>query len=271
MAAVLRIILDSPRAASLNMAADLLLLERAADAERATLRFYTWEPPAVSLGWNERAESALNLPLLEADGIDWVRRPTGGRAVLHHTDLTYSIVFPRGMKLLGGSIQQSYHVICACLMRGLRLAGIACDAHDSVLDTRLVRGQTKLPCFLAPNRDEIMCQGRKLLGSAQKRTSSSVLQHGSIPMTGAFRALPRYLRIDNARREAYERLLSEKCACVEQLAPGLSRERLTEYLVKGFVEQLGFESVREPWCGDEIERIRVMECDPEFRATYLAK
>jgi len=270
MAAGIRLILDPPKAASFNMAADLTLLERAERTGNATLRFYAWKPAAVSLGWNERAGDALDLPLLAADGIQWIRRPTGGRAVLHDTDLTYSITFPRGMTSLGGSIQQSYHVICACLMRGLRRAGIDCDAHDSVLDARLVRGETKLPCFLAPNRDEIMCQGRKLLGSAQKRTASAVLQHGSIPLTAAFRALPRYLRVDESRRQAYARLLAEKCTCVDELVPGLSREQLIEGLTQGFVDELGLDVTLSPWNGDEIERIHEMEREPGFQATYVA-
>ncbi len=222
-----------------HMAADSRMLELTARDGNAHLRLYTWDPPAVSLGCTQKVQGILDVEALQRDGVEWVLRPTGGRPVLHAQDLTYSIAFPADSDVFGKSIRESYRVVAQCLKTGLALAGIACDTHDSDLDAALVRREGKLPCFLAPNREEIMAGGRKLMGSAQKRTNTSVLQHGSIPIGPTFRELPKYLRLSPDVRERYEESLRSKCICVSEIDHGVTLERLAECVAAGFVEELG--------------------------------
>ena len=90
---------------------------------------------------------------------------------------------------------ETYRIISRCLMGGLNDVGIQCVSCDSTNALRETKREMKLPCFLAPNRNEIMVDGKKLVGSAQKRTAEAILQHGSIPLTSAYRNLPDYLKL----------------------------------------------------------------------------
>jgi lipoate-protein ligase A len=235
----LRIIDDTSHDAAFNMAEDRRLLDSCVQHDAVVLRLYSWDPPAVSLGCMQNPEQTLDIKRLSDAGFGWIVRPTGGRAILHHDDLTYCIVFPKRVAAMGSTVAESYAVISRCLQRGCALAGITTQAHDSVLDSREVRRKIKLPCFLAPNRDEIMARGRKLAGSAQKRTALAVLQHGSVPLSGAFRELPEFMRISDSERCAQKRLLERKCACVRDFAPEMSMGRFRECIRRGFVEELG--------------------------------
>jgi lipoate-protein ligase A len=118
MAPELRIIIDPTRTAAFNMAADLYLLEQASHGHTVFLRFYTWSPPAISLGCMQKAEETLDLAEMKKHGVDWIRRPTGGRAILHWNDLTYAFVFPIVTPTMGTTINESYAVISRCLMSG---------------------------------------------------------------------------------------------------------------------------------------------------------
>jgi lipoyl(octanoyl) transferase len=266
----LRVIADPPRTAVWNMAADLHLLDACVRSRDATLRFYSWERPTVSLGCMQKPSEALDLSALAAAGGEWVRRPTGGRAVLHAGDLTYSVCFANTTGAMGATVQESYAVIAAGLLAGLRRAGVKADSHDSPLDTASARRETKLPCFLAPNRDEIMVGGRKLIGSAQKRTSCGLLQHGSIPLTAAFRDLPDYTNVSLEERRAQRRLLERKCVCIGEVAPTLPKAELLEHLTRGFAETLGIRLVRLGWSTDELATIAARAAAPEFIAGHTA-
>lgn len=254
----LRIIIDGARSAAFNMAADLFLLGRAALENSVFVRFYSWERPSISLGCMQKAGELLDRINIEREGADVVTRPTGGRAVLHWNDITYSCVFPAKAPGMGISINESYRVVGRCLMRGLSNAGIACESHDSSHEYNATRSQIKLPCFLSPNRNEIMVQGRKLVGSAQKRTHEAVLQHGSIPMDGSFCRLPDFLLLSEEEREKQKELLKKKCICIQEIDPGMNVEDLVSCLKKGFVETLHGEAVEQFWSETEIKKTQEM-------------
>ncbi|MBD3239741.1 MAG: hypothetical protein GF331_04085 [Chitinivibrionales bacterium] len=270
MPIALRIIRDTPHSAPFNMAADLHLLQTCGRGETVYLRLYRWQRPSVTLGWMENARQVLDLDALTAADGEWVRRPTGGRAVLHHGDLTYSVAFSRRLESMGHTIAASYRVLSECLANGLRRVGVAGSTHDSSLDVGLVRREGKLPCFLAPNRDELMVDGRKLVGSAQKRSADAVLQHGSIPITTAFRSLPDYLRLEPEQRKTYRRMLERKCTCIAELAPSVTAETLGRHVADGFIETLHARAEERPWSPDEVAQIERLAQSPAFLRTYLS-
>lgn len=251
MSTTLRLIHDSAHSATFNMAADLYLLETI-PADTVIVRLYTWEHPTITLGYMEDPLLVLDHAALKRDGVEWVRRATGGRAVLHAGDITYSCVFPSTLTAMGSSISESYQIISDCLMDGLKQCGIVCTTHDSALDIDAVRTNLKLPCFLAPNRQEIMVAGKKLVGSAQKRTDTAVLQHGSIPITAQFVNLPDYLTIDDDQKKRFKKLLIDKGTCINDICPALSFDQIKKYLLDGFHGRLAFVVEYRPWTEREL-------------------
>jgi lipoyl(octanoyl) transferase len=257
MPPLLRIIRDTPSSPEFNMAADRFLLENAAASRDLTLRFYEWSPPAISLGCMQDPARYCDVAALSRDGIGWVKRPTGGRAVLHANDITYAFVFSPRTISLGNTISRCYALLGRCLRSGLERAGIASSAQDSAVEFTATKRDLKLPCFLSPNRDEIMVMGKKFIGSAQKRTEDAVLQHGSLPIDASFRRLPDYLVLDADERERQKRLLREKCTCLNEIRPAVDKKTVVDRLIDGFAEVLAVEAAEKPWSDEEragIER-----------------
>lgn len=251
----LRIIRDTARPAAFNMAADLFLLEQAALTGGVFLRIYQWSPPAVSLGCMQNEGHVLDLEKMKAAGIGWIKRPTGGRSILHWNDLTYSLAFPLSEPAFGGTIAESYAVISRCLVAGLGRAGIRCETHDSLREYGASKHDMKLACFLSPNRGEIMVRGKKLVGSAQKRGADAVLQHGSIPMDNGFRRLPEFLNIPDSERLRQRELLDTKSICIAECDPAVDGPRLADSLARGFSETLSYDAGEQPWQDEETETI----------------
>jgi lipoate-protein ligase A len=264
----LRVIDDGARTATFNMAADLFLLDTCPSSNDVFLRLYDWDPPAISIGYMQKAEQVLDLEACAAAGRSWIRRPTGGRAVLHEGDITYSCVFAKNVGPMGRSVAQTYELISSCLIAGLVKSGIRCEPHHTPIDSKAARREVKLPCFLAPNRREIMVAGRKLVGSAQKRTAHAVLQHGSIPFSSRFRDLPRYEPIAAELRTEHVRLLHAKCACIREVLPSSARERIRDNLKRGFAEVLHLDVAEEPWTAAELASIAALAGSESFAAQW---
>ena len=165
-----------------HMAVDEMLLDRVGSGQSPpTFRVYTWTPPAISLGRSQRQGLRLDRKRCRHAGVDVVVRPSGGRAVLHGDDVTYSAVFPVDGVLGAGGVGVTYRRLAGLLLRALRFLGIEADLARSRASDRT---QAALPCFTAAARDEILVGGRKLIGSAQRRTRTAVLQHGAILVRG---------------------------------------------------------------------------------------
>jgi lipoate-protein ligase A len=185
-----------------NMALDESMARALAVGEGyPVLRLFRWRPWAISLGHNQAAGD-IDAARCAADGIDVVRRPTGGRAILHAEELTYSVVMPAGRR----SILQVYNEISAALVWGLSLYGVEVALQKSQPDfAKEYRSSSSVPCFASSARYEIAWRGRKLVGSAQRRFSGPagdvVLQHGSILCGDAHIRLAEYLSapLDGAR------------------------------------------------------------------------
>ncbi len=157
-----------------NMGVDEALATLCRD--HPVLRFYGWEAPTLSIGYFQRTDE-IDLEACRTSAVSLVRRPTGGRAVLHQQDLTYSLVLPLRPPWTRLSIAESYRRINSCLKRGLETLGMSA----SVLKARGHGGDSLSPlCFSAVGRHDVLVGGKKVIGSAQRRFPAAILQQGSI-------------------------------------------------------------------------------------------
>ncbi|MBM4235394.1 MAG: lipoate--protein ligase family protein [Firmicutes bacterium] len=229
-----RLIIDPPMTGRANMEKDLELMEEVAGGEcPPILRLYRWNPPALSLGYFQDENEVADLEACRRAGIDLVRRPTGGRAVLHYDELTYSIIVPEVHPFIDqGSVLETYRSISRGLVTALNLMGI------TALLTPEREGQAGLApgsCFDTPSAYEIQVQGKKVIGSAQLRRDGILLQHGAI----LFRLpadLYRQVLKKSYRKGAagLEIDLSEQAAGLLDLGYDVSYEKMTRALIKAF-------------------------------------
>jgi lipoate-protein ligase A len=156
-----------------QMAIDAGLMDRARETGEAVLRVYAWTGPTLSFGRNEVARDRFSPATLQREGVSAVRRPTGGRVLLHDHEVTYSVTAPDSH---APTLAVGYLAINRLLRRALEHLGVAVDVAPA---GRAIR-PTGAPCFAEPSAGELVVEGRKLVGSAQLRERGAVLQHGSI-------------------------------------------------------------------------------------------
>jgi len=210
------IIEDQARSGPANMAIDQAIAEScAAGKTLPTLRFYRWEPPAISLG-RHQPSSDINLDVAEEHGYEIVRRTTGGRAILHVDELTYSVSAPQDEERMKGRVLDAYLQISNALVTGLQLLGIQADKAGG--DVRAGR-DVSAACFEVPSAYEITVQGRKLLGSAQSRRAGYVLQHGSLPLEGDITRLIDVLALPEQDVIRLRHQLSTRACTLSQALP----------------------------------------------------
>jgi lipoyl(octanoyl) transferase len=180
--AVWRLVIDDqPRSGAANMAIDQAIAEACAAGESLpTLRFYQWKPPAVSLG-RHQPHAEVDRAAVVAAGYEVVRRPTGGRAILHTDEFTYSVAAAQSEAWLTGGVMDAYLNISNALLAGLQGLGVV--AQKAPASVR-AGSDVSAACFEVPSAYEITAGGRKLMGSAQSRRAGYVLQHGSLPLSG---------------------------------------------------------------------------------------
>jgi lipoate-protein ligase A len=169
-----RVLVTPPASGAENMALDEALMDRARTTGEWVLRVYSWSAPTISLGRNQSARGRYDLDRIRELRLDVVRRPTGGRAILHDREITYSVTAPVGD---AGDLRESYDRINHLLLRGLRSLGVAASVA-SPAGRSMSPGMA--PCFDEPAAGELTLGGRKLAGSAQWRSEDALLQHGSI-------------------------------------------------------------------------------------------
>lgn len=155
-----------------NMALDVALMARARRTGETVLRIYGWSTPTLSFGRNQRAADAYDAESVTRAGLDVVRRPTGGRALLHDREITYSVTAPAD-----GSLGAAYHRINLLLLNALESLGVPTEIVAPASRSAL---PSSTPCFAEPAAGELSARGRKLVGSAQWRDAGALLQHGSI-------------------------------------------------------------------------------------------
>ncbi len=174
-----RLVMDEAADGAWNMSVDeALLLSVQQGLAPVTVRFYRWRPATVSLGYFQPAED-VDLGVVRELGLGLVRRPTGGRAILHDDELTYSIAIPAELVPGGRSIGRSYVAITRALLVGLEILGV----RGEIGKAEASRGNLTRACFALSTRADVSAGGAKLIGSAQVRRGGVILQHGSIPVT----------------------------------------------------------------------------------------
>ncbi len=220
------------------MAIDEAILTAVAEGEAPpTLRFFAWHPPCLSIGYNQSMRAKVDMTRCRQMGVDVVRRPTGGRAILHTDELTYSIVAPQGEPRVAGGVVESYRRLSTGLVRGLRLLGV------NVTQAEAGHGQAadiSAACFDAPSAYEVTAGGKKLVGSAQVRRRGAVLQHGSLPLQGDITRIFDYLVVPSEeRRQELRRELQARATSLELvLGRVVPFAQAVEALVRGFSEEL---------------------------------
>ncbi len=221
-----------------NMAVDeAILIQQSKGLVPPTLRFYGWHPAAFSLGYFQQTERAIDLERCRQYGVEWVRRLTGGRAILHEREVTYSVVAGQEDPKVSGTVILSYLKISQGILAGLKLLGV---------NARLAqRGGRKRPgsaaCFDAPSWYEIVVEGKKLVGSAQTRKYGSILQHGSILIELNTTKLFSLLVYPNEEiRERKRRDFAEKaCSLAEVMGREPTYGEVVEAITRGFDQGLG--------------------------------
>lgn len=229
--------LDGDLPGHVNMARDSSILRCLESGKGApTVRVYGWDTPTISIGYLQGAApfTGLNLPV--------VRRVTGGRAVVHSREVTYSVAGLNDDPLFSGGIMAAYSVISACIIAALRDCGVEADYSAGAPSDK--RSEA---CFYSPSRFEVLMKGRKLVGSAQRRLKRAFLQHGSILMD-----------IDEElNRGVFGNEVEGRMAGVSEFS-AVTREFLTEALVNRFAEGFGASFALSGLTDEEMESCRAL-------------
>jgi len=237
-----------------NMAVDERLVRSVESGEfPATVRVYGWDPPAVSFGYAQRIGKEVDLARADERGIEIVRRLTGGRAVLHWNELTYSVICPDDHPSVGGNISDVYKAISTCLVTGLQSIGVEAQLEPGRSPVPSPRGKdVTSPCFSSTSQYEITLSGRKLVGSAQRRMGRIVLQHGSILMGPEHKQVVDLIPEGRARLQtAYREQLDAHTNSLSESGHTLSFDQVALGIRQGFVDSLGVDIVDSPLTVEE--------------------
>ena len=233
-----RLLIDEePQDGAWNMALDEALMALVAEgASPPVLRLYQWSPPCLSLG-RRQPLAGVDTERLRADGYDIVRRETGGWAILHTDELTYSVTLTPNDPRADGPILDAYRKLSQGLVEGLALLGVHAEMKPaSASGTH----NLSAACFEVPSAYEITAGGRKLIGSAQARPNGRVLQHGSLPLYGDIARVTRYLTFtDEAERDKLATQLEAHAITLRDVAErDIPFEEAAEAISQGFARAL---------------------------------
>lgn len=233
---------------SFNMALDEALLDWHSEGKiPPTIRFYGWDPATLSIGYFQKVEKEINLEAVKEHGLGFVRRPTGGRGVLHEHELTYSVIVSEDYPDMPKSVTEAYRVISEGILRGFQLVGL--DAYFAVPKTAEEKEALKSPrsavCFDAPSWYELVVEGRKVAGSAQTRQKGVILQHGSILLDLDEDKLFSLFKYPSDRvKERMQKAFKDKAVAINEISSRkIEIEEAKKAFFKGFEEGLNIELV----------------------------
>ena len=203
------------------------------------VRVYDWDPPTVSFGYHQKINEHILLDKVKEYGFGLVRRPTGGRAVLHYDEVTYAVI-SRTDGILAGSVLESYQKIGKVLLATLHEIGIDATMKDSMPSEKEQKTWVN-PCFTSASKYEINYKGKKIIGSAQIRKGSALLQHGSILLNHNQELMAELMPTkSNKEKETIKKLLSRKTIAVNDLIENsLSFNDFVNILKKNFQKHFG--------------------------------
>ncbi|CAH2212424.1 lipoate--protein ligase family protein [Tepidibacter aestuarii] len=237
----------------MNMAIDEAIMN-AYKEERVdpTIRFYTWKPACVSIGYFQKMEDEIDINICKKLGVDFVRRTTGGRAVLHDNELTYSIVVDEKNPLMDGGIMQTYRYISEGLANGLKVSGVDIDpltrAHKDI------KSDKSAVCFNSKSHYEISINNKKVVGSAQTRKEGIILQHGSIVLDFDVDKLISIIKIDESKKEKLKRVTLKKASGIEnELGKKVDINILQENIIKELEQHFNIEIYEDELSDYEIK------------------
>ena len=257
-----RLIISPPSPGAWNMAVDESILDASAKGlVPPTLRLYAWSPACLSLGYAQPYHD-IDLANLNKYGWQYVRRLTGGRAILHTDELTYAVIGPNNDSRLVGGVLESYRRLSKALLAALRTLGIQADAKEAPF--RSDQNDAAAPvCFEEPSHYEITVDKKKLVGSAQARRKRTILQHGTIPLTGDITRITKVLVYpDEIQRAAAAKRLSDRASTIESsLGKKVSWGKTAQALIHAFEEELNLKLNMENLSDLEISAAEKMLAD----------
>ena len=228
---------------SFNMALDEALLEWHSQGKiPPVIRFYGWNPPTLSVGYFQRVEKEIDLDAVKEHNLGFVRRPTGGRGVLHEHELTYSVIVSEDHPEMPTTVTEAYRVISEGILKGFHHLGL--EAYFAVPKTSEERDALKNPrsavCFDAPSWYELVVEGRKVAGSAQTRQKGVILQHGSILLDLDEDKLFSLFKYSNERvKDRMKKAFSSKAVAINEISQRqITLDEAKEAFYKGFSEGL---------------------------------
>jgi lipoate-protein ligase A len=234
-----------------NMEFDRLLARQLNEGAIApTLRFYGWQPYAISIGYHQDIND-FDLQKLQQRGCDIVRRPTGGKAIFHAHEVTYSVV----TTLQNHTPREVYRFINECLLEGLRFFGIDATLSDSESDLRtLYKDASSLPCFSSTAKSEIQVHGKKLVGSAQRKIGTILLQHGSLLLGSDHKKITEFLapHAHNTKGTLDSDLEARTIEIETIVRHPVSYEEIVYHLRRGFEVQGNIMFTEHPQLAEEL-------------------
>ena len=248
-----RLLITPPTRGAWNMAADEAILEHIGRGESLpTLRLYAWTPACLSLG-HAQPFADVDTARLQERGWEVVRRLTGGRAILHTDELTYSVIAPLNEPRVEGSVLESYNRLAQALLMAVKNLEIPVEMKEGKADSL---GTLNPVCFEVPSTYEITVNGKKLIGSAQARKKEGVLQHGSLPLTGDLTRICQALKFETeeTRENAGKRLLERATTVESALGREVTWETAAQSFLRAFEAQLGLSLERGEMSESESKR-----------------
>jgi len=248
-----RLLITPPAHGAWNMAVDESILEHIGCGESLpTLRLYAWQPACLSLGLAQ-SFTDVDVQRLNARGWEVVRRPTGGRAILHTDELTYSIAAPSEEPRVAGSVLESYNRLALALLEAVKNLGLPVEIKE---DPHTRRKEPNPVCFEVPSAYEITVHGKKLIGSAQARRKEGVLQHGSLPLTGNLARITEVLSFadESARQDAAERLLARATTVQSIMGGKVLWTEAAQAFIQAFAAVLDLKLEEQPLSESESGR-----------------
>jgi len=198
--------------------------------DRPILRFFSWDPYCISLGFHQKI-SDIDQELCVARSLEVVRRPTGGRAILHAEELTYSVIYPFDNL----DVAEFYRLVHLPFVAALQEWHIPAEFQPSQADFRnIYKTDRALLCFATSAKYEVEIQGKKLIGSAQRVYENAILQHGSILLGPAHKELVNFLNISPDQKIEMEQYLQNHTICLWEYDPGISAASLARHCENHF-------------------------------------